>query len=280
VRHRHLLRWSKLPAPAQARCGSPPKWTAPGSASKVSAGVTTFRIVGPGRAGSALSLALARRGWVPLDPRRRGDDLWDAGRGADVVVIATPDAVIAQVAQAVVAQPDTTVLHLSGALGPRALLPHQRAAAVHPLVSIPDAETGARVLAQGLWFGVTSTETGRARAREMVEVLGGRWLDIPARQRTAYHAAACVASNHLVVVLAQAARLAEAAGVPFGALEQLVRETAENAFRSGPAAALTGPAARGDRATVESHRVLLSGEDLDLYDTLSRAAARLAGRPG
>ena len=70
--------------------------------------------------------------------------------------------------------------------------------------------------------------------------------------RVAYHAAATVASNHLVALLGQAARLADAAGVPPAAFFPLVRATLENVETLGPEAALTGPVARGDVDTVRA----------------------------
>ncbi len=59
-----------------------------------------------------------------------------------------------------------------------------------------------------------------------------------------------------------------------------MRATLDNVERLGPAAALTGPAARGDEATIESHRAVLAAEELAAYDALADQARRLAGRPG
>lgn len=69
----------------------------------------TLRVIGPGRAGTAMSRALETAGWTIAAPIRRGEDLRGAARGADLLLIATPDAVVAAVAGAVEAV-DTTVL--------------------------------------------------------------------------------------------------------------------------------------------------------------------------
>ncbi len=45
----------------------------------------------------------------------------------------------------------------------------------------------------------------------------------------------------------------------------------------GPAAALTGPAARGDLATIERHRQALEASELAGYDAGVALARRLAG---
>ncbi len=61
----------------------------------------SFRIVGPGRAGTSLADALSARGWAFAGFLGRGDDLTGAARGVDVLVLATPDDAIAEVAAAV-----------------------------------------------------------------------------------------------------------------------------------------------------------------------------------
>ena len=108
----------------------------------------SIRIIGPGRAGTSLAAALSARGWEFAGFRGRHDDLSGAARGVDVLVIATPDDAIAEVAAAVAPVEGTTVVHLSGSLGLDALAPHPVRAAVHPLVPLPNGEVGAARLAR------------------------------------------------------------------------------------------------------------------------------------
>ena len=54
----------------------------------------SIRIIGPGRAGTSLAAALSARGWEFAGFLGRHDDLTNAARGVDVLVIATPDASI------------------------------------------------------------------------------------------------------------------------------------------------------------------------------------------
>jgi predicted short-subunit dehydrogenase-like oxidoreductase (DUF2520 family) len=93
--------------------------------------------------------------------------------------------------------------------------------------------------------------------------------------RAAYHAAAAIASNHLVALLGQVERVAASAGVPLEAYLDLVRVTLDNVAELGPAAALTGPVARGDWDTVERHRAALDPAELAAYDAMVAAARRL-----
>ena len=55
-----------------------------------------------------------------------------------------------------------------------------------------------------------------------------------------------------------------------------MRQTLDNTLALGPAAALTGPIARGDAGTVAKHRAVLSTQDDALYCALGQATARLA----
>jgi predicted short-subunit dehydrogenase-like oxidoreductase (DUF2520 family) len=220
--------------------------------------------------------ALAATGWQVEAPVRHGDDVIDAAEGVDLLVIATPDATIAEVAGEVRPQPDTVVAHLAGSLGLDVLEGHPRRAAVHPLVSLPDADVGARRLAAGAWFALAGDPPAAlAVARAVVDDLGGRSFTVADDQRAAYHAAAAIASNHLVALFAQVERVAADANVPIEAYLHLARSTLQNVERLGPAGALTGPAARGDWATIERHRAALPPEELAVYDAMVQAARRL-----
>ena len=85
-------------------------------------------------------------------------------------------------------------------------------------------------------------------------------------------------SIHLVALVGQVERLAASCGVPFAAFAPLIQASLDNAFRLGPAHALTGPVERGDLATVESHLRALDPAERDSYRALAREAARLTGR--
>jgi predicted short-subunit dehydrogenase-like oxidoreductase (DUF2520 family) len=234
----------------------------------------TFRVIGPGRAGRSLQRALEASGWRGLAPLGRGDDVSAAGAGADAVIIATPDGAIAEVASLVEPRNDVVVVHLAGSLGLDVLAPHPRRASVHPLVALPDGDLGAARLRAGAWFAVA----GDPVARQIVSALGGRPIDVADDNRAAYHAAASIASNHLVALLGQVQRVAAAAGVPLEAYLDLVRATVDNVAALGPADALTGPVARGDWATVASHLDALPADERAGYRAMVELAERLLDR--
>ena len=246
------------------------------------AGPRSVRVVGPGRAGSALSTALAAVGWSVAEPVRRGDDLTGAADGRRPPGAGHPRRGDRRGRRRGRARSETTVVaHLAGSLGLDVLAPHPRRAAVHPLVSLPDAEVGARRLRSGAWFAVAGDPPeALALVEALVVDLGGRSFTVADADRAAYHAAAAIASNHLVALLGQVERVAAGAGVPLEAYLDLVRVTLDNVAELGPAAALTGPVARGDWATVERHRAALPADELVAYDAMVAAARRLVDDVG
>jgi predicted short-subunit dehydrogenase-like oxidoreductase (DUF2520 family) len=233
--------------------------------------MTTVRIIGPGRAGTSLALALTRRGWKVAPMLGRSDDL--AGAAADValLVLATPDGDIAKVAKAVEPEPSTVVAHLSGSRGLAVLAPHERRAALHPLVALPNPDVGARRLV-GAWFALS----GDPLVRHVVEALYGRAFEVADDQRATYHAAASIAANHLVALMGQVQRVGELAGVPFQAYLDLARAALDDVDDLGPVDALTGPVARGDEATVRRHLRALPRSERRAYRAMADAARTLA----
>lgn len=234
--------------------------------------MATIRIVGPGRAGRSLARALGESGWEVLPLLGRRDELGGAAHGADLVVLAVPDDAIAGVSAKVRPARGTVVVHLAGSLGPDVLAPHPRRAALHPLVAFPDAETGARRLRSG----VTFTLTGDPGAAAIAGALGGSVATVADGARVAYHAAACVAANHVVALLGQVERVARAAGLPLEAFLPLARAAVEDAGRLGPAAALTGPASRGDWQTLARHLEALEPGERAAYRAGVGLALQLA----
>jgi predicted short-subunit dehydrogenase-like oxidoreductase (DUF2520 family) len=258
----------------------------------------TLALVGPGRAGSTIAIALNANGWRVTGVAGRAPDaastvttaacldappalVSEIGMGARVVLVATPDATIEQVATATATslEPDALVLHLAGSRGLEVfgplleLRPDIRVGALHPLQSFPSTSAGLDRLP-----GSYAAIAGDPEVEELAEELELRPFRVADNRRAQYHAAAVVASNHVIALLGQVERMAEACDVPFEAFAPLVLASVENAFKLRPARALTGPVARGDFATVRAHLETLDPGERDAYRALAREAARLAGR--
>ncbi|HVX16703.1 MAG TPA: DUF2520 domain-containing protein [Acidimicrobiales bacterium] len=235
----------------------------------------TVRIVGGGRAGTAFAAALADAGWSVAGVMGRDDPIERAAERVELVLVAVADRSVGEVARRITPRSDAVIAHVAGSLGLGVLAPHGQRAAVHPLVAIPPPPFGARRL-RGAWFAVAgSTDPARSLAAEVVAALGGSKVDVADERRTEYHAAACIASNHLVALLGQVERIAASAGVPFAAYLDLVRSTVDSVVELGPADALTGPVARGDWPTVAAHLAALDPTERSAYDALARQARRL-----
>jgi predicted short-subunit dehydrogenase-like oxidoreductase (DUF2520 family) len=247
-------------------------------------------LVGPGRAGTTIAAALADQGWrivavagrTPETPSthvaaERFDapavEVDQAAAGADLVIVATPDGSIEATAAALAPtlRAETLVIHLSGARGLEILsdVP-ARVGALHPLQTLPSPDAGRARLA-GSWCAVA----GDPQVRDLAVALGMRPIAVDDEDRVRYHAAACIASNHLVALLDQVARVAP---IPLEAFVPLVLATVENVAALGPDAALTGPVARGDVDIVRAHLAGLPENDREAYRAMARLAQRLAGR--
>ena len=218
--------------------------------------ISTVRVIGTGRAGSAIAARLSERGLTVSAGREPAAD-------ADLVLLAVPDAAISEVAQRVSIGP--WVAHVSGATPLQALDPHVRRFSVHPLQTLT-RERGPEQL-DGAWAAVTGeTDGARETARWLAAILGLHAFDLADADKPLYHAGAAMASNFLVTLHAAAARLLEESHAPPEALLPLMTRTIENGF------VLTGPIARGDWSTVEAHLRALEERAPDLVP-LYRALA-------
>ncbi len=258
----------------------------------------TLALIGPGRAGSTVALALQIVGWDAVGVAGRAPDaastsacalclgttarlVSDVGVGASLVLVATPDGAIrgAVNTAAMSFEPGALVVHLAGSRGLDVFdellerRPDVRVGALHPLQTLPTVSDGLERLA-GAWAAVAGDDEVAVIARQ----LGMHPFPVSDDDRGVYHAAAVVASNHLVALLGQVERLARRSGVPFEAFRALADASVANAFELGPETALTGPIARGDLTTVERHLAALDPTERDAYRSLAREAARLAAR--
>jgi predicted short-subunit dehydrogenase-like oxidoreductase (DUF2520 family) len=236
-------------------------------------------IAGAGRLGQALGRLLHDRGQpvaaiAGRDPGRtsaaaafinkdvRPVSYSELPRHAARVLICVPDDALEEVAGVLAAAPQTVsaALHTSGSRGPEALSPLESrgtaCATLHPLQTIATPAQGVADL-PGSSFGITGSGPAAEWALDIVRLLNGRPLAIPAEGRPLYHAAAVMASNYIVAMIDAAVVLMGLAGVAaepaLQALGPLVRASVENSLRLGPASALTGPIERGDAATVAAH---------------------------
>jgi predicted short-subunit dehydrogenase-like oxidoreductase (DUF2520 family) len=237
-------------------------------------------VVGAGRLGVPLAAALREAGFAVEGPLGRRQ----TPRPCYAVVLCVPDAEIPAAAEAV-AGAAPLVGHTSGATPLAALVPaNAEAFGVHPLQTFapgsgPETFPGAGAAVAG------STPRALDYAASLAERLGMTPFEIDDEGRAAYHAAASIASNFLVTLEAAAESVAAGAGLERREARELlvplVRRTVDNLAELGPEGALTGPVARGDRATVAAHRAAVeevAPHLLDLFDELVRHTHSLAAQ--
>lgn len=268
----------------------------------------TLNLVGAGHVGRALGRLFASKGAFTIqDVLTRSDAgaqeavaFIGAGRAcggmaqlrpAQMWMLAVGDDAIAPACAALAqAHPleGAVVFHCSGAKASGELAAAREAgalvASVHPVRSFADPAAVAADFA-GTFCGIEGDAAALALLEPAFTTIGARLVHIDPAAKTVYHAAAVFASNYLVTVVDAALRAYAAAGVPEDVARELARplatEALANVFRIGPAAALSGPVARGDFATVARQQDAVTRWDPAtgrLYEALVAPTADLARR--
>jgi predicted short-subunit dehydrogenase-like oxidoreductase (DUF2520 family) len=271
-------------------------------------------IIGPGRIGQAMGRLLAAAGVsiafvAGRHPAAVHRAVQFVGQGklitlsdpdlasAGVFLITTSDGAVAEVASQLAkllkgadAWRGKVVLHTCGSLPSAVLLPlKNRGAAIgslHPYQTVPSPSAGERNL-RGCFWAIEGDLAARRLASDWVSRLGGIAFPIRPEDKTLYHLSAFIVSPTVVTLMAEAANLLKRAKVPAEVfrpmLWQFVTETARNFANLGPRQALTGPAVRGDWATIRRHMAALRHTDpkfVPVYQSLLKAMLRLARKSG
>jgi predicted short-subunit dehydrogenase-like oxidoreductase (DUF2520 family) len=277
---------------------------------------TSVSIIGAGRLGTALALALANCGYtiealVARSQRHARRAVRLSGTHAraltatqldqlpqsDLLFITTPDDAIPSTAAQLAAtfhresQRGRTVLHASGALSSQALSDLRAVGfatgSLHPLVSVSEPVQGASAFSAA-FFCVEGDSRAARIARKVVRDLGAQSFFVNSADKALYHAAAVMASGHLVALFDIASEMLMGCGLTAAraraVLLPLLRSTIENLSVRAPSDALTGTFARADLATMRSHlaaiRERASTEALSAYVLLGLRSLQLAGQKG
>jgi predicted short-subunit dehydrogenase-like oxidoreductase (DUF2520 family) len=261
-------------------------------------------IIGSGRLGTALGLALTSAGYsLEALVARRRQNAKRAAKQLDVralalaeteldelpasglIIIATPDDAIAQVAKEL-AQVHTSekrrrvVLHTSGALSSEVLAPLAAKGfaigSLHPLIAVSDRTRGVPKWKGAFWC-IEGDRLAVATASGIVRDLDGQSFSVRSDSKALYHAAALMVSGQMVALFDIAIGMLSKAGLDSKKAREillpLVQSNSRNLERFDSAHALTGTFARGDLATVKRHLQALSSRDLDT----ARAVYQLLG---
>ena len=265
-------------------------------------------VIGAGRVGTSLAVAWQKSGHRIVAVSGRGataeraarflpgvlvEPSPAAARPAEVVVVATPDGAIAEAVEELVTAGSLgsaqVVAHVSGSRGLEALAAAEaagsRALALHPLQSFPSVDVGVDRLAGSAMAVTARTEETFSLGERLAMDAGTRPFRLPDAARPLYHAAAVFAANYVATTMVMADRVMRAAGLedPVALFAPLSRGVLENVVSLGPAAALTGPAARGEDQTIRRNLEALAAarpEAVGSYVALARVALDVADEAG
>ena len=182
----------------------------------------------------------------------------------NLIFISTPDSEIRAISDIVVTQgidiKDKVFIHLSGACDSKELKSIKDeggyTGSLHPIQTFADKYNSFNGL-KNIYFGFEGDERAYQLCCFITDMLSSKLIKIPKENKPLYHAACCVISNYFVTLSYVAKELMINAGIDSNdaitALMTLVNKTVDNVSNLGPEKALTGPLARGDINTINSH---------------------------
>jgi predicted short-subunit dehydrogenase-like oxidoreductase (DUF2520 family) len=264
-------------------------------------------IIGAGRLGTTLAVALAGKGYairsvvarrsssarktarfLDGDTQALAVKQLDSLRSADLFLIATPDDQIASVAARLAhltVKRKPAALHTSGALSAEVLAPLRvegwHTGSIHPLISVTDTAESIAALPGAFW-SVEGDKRALRLAKAIVRDLGGKSFSIRSEDKPLYHAAAVMSAGNVVALFDVALEMLVQCGLTRttarSILLPLIASTVRNLESKDPADALTGTFARGDLETVKLHLAALKHNKvaLELYRLLGKRSLDLA----
>jgi len=194
----------------------------------------------------------------------------DVPSGADFYIMAVPDGVIPSLVQRFRAH-EGTWMHTAGSVELKSLQEAFSSCGVFYPLQTFSADRALDFKELPLLIEGSSPEiTGQIA--QLARSLSSRVEEVDGGQRRVIHLAAVFAnnfSNHMILL---AERILEENKMDSSLLHPLLQETFVKIIDLGPEAARTGPAIRGDEATMEKHLEMLKGHpELEkLYTFVSR----------
>ena len=269
-------------------------------------------IVGTGKLGSSLAVALKSKGYkisglysIGGDSQKKlckqlgvslNNDLVESVSDFNIIFITVPDSQIAnvsrQISQSANAESmkDKYVFHMSGALTSDELVDLERLGSVtgslHPIQTF--AGVSGPEIFEGVYFGFEGSCDIYPVAKDIVDALNGKIVKIEKENKPIYHACACIISNytvtlsHMVEKLLRVMKVENEIGV--NAFMPLLKGTVQNIEKLGSVKSLTGPISRGDLNVVKGHIDALNDKcgdlESELYRIMGIATADLALEKG
>lgn len=269
-------------------------------------------IVGIGRLGGALALALSGKGYdvaylvhrtrkiaelvaseISPRPILIGETAGLGEYDPDIVIITTGDPEIGLVADQLCTtlKGRPTILHTSGSLSSKILSGLAdigcSIGSIHPLLSVSSHRIGDDAF-EGAYFCVEGDAVGHAVGVELAAALGGMPFVVDSEWKSLYHAAAVMTCGHVTALIDVANTMIGKCGIkgqdPNKIFLPLIESTIENIKTQGTAAAITGSFARADAGAVVRHIQAIKSEmdceTLEIYRLLGEMSLRIAESNG
>ena len=178
---------------------------------------------------------------------------------------------------------DKLVLHLSGSLSSSVFTDASacgaHAGSLHPAYAFDDRFNSYKGLG-AVMFTAEGDEVFLSEIGGLTEKLGNRMAVIDSSSKTLYHAAASLASNHMLGLLGMCADILGECGFTredaYALLTPLMGDNLKKALSDGAESALTGPIERGDIRTVAEHLRVLDTRHKEVYNALGKQVVALA----
>lgn len=257
----------------------------------------TVNIIGAGRLGRAIGLALASKNLAQIagiynqsiESAQCAAHHIGAGVAvasieqlpeADIFLLCCNDDNIANLTRALSKQtlsPKTIVMHCSGVLSSAVFSPLRKkgvdAASLHPLRAFTNQASADSF--QGCYCSLEGDAAACAILKKIFQALGAVIMNVGREQKSQYHAAAVIASNYLVTLAHCSQALLEHIGIAPLASQHITQDlmqcSLDNLRNTTVERALTGPVQRGDTDCITQHLAALAM--FPAIDALYRSAA-------
>lgn len=182
----------------------------------------------------------------------------------DAVIMAVSDDAIAPILEQIPSAGSAVWMHTAASVGIDVFDPAKfpRHGILYPLQTMLKGHPAD-------WSKVPMLVEGDALCGELARLMSPSVAELDSESRRRLHAAAVICCNMAMYLWSLSERLTDLAGLSLDMLRPLIEMTAARALEMSPAAAMTGPAKRGDLQTIGKHISALPPDIAEVYKFLS-----------
>ncbi|MGJ8666210.1 MAG: Rossmann-like and DUF2520 domain-containing protein [Patiriisocius sp.] len=193
----------------------------------------------------------------------------DIDKTADVYIIAIPDDAI-KTFTAQLQLKNKLVVHTSGGVAMDAISNKQRRGVFYPLQTFSkETEVDFKIIP----ICIEAEEGNDLKLlRKLGKSISNKVVDISSNERAQIHLAAVFVNNFVNELYHISEDILKEKGLDFELLKPLISETAKKIKTLSPSKSQTGPAKRGDTATIEKHKSMIKHKlQEEVYKSLTKS---------